>query len=144
VQIYYLGFVLAITSFSFLMPSQIDILRRRWNLMPKKQPLSAEKAQYTFTRVKDTHEENGQKFITLFGRLTIQNSLESKSAWVEIEEVKWEQATDKLKDMPDAMYMYYISENIFKKLTEISEVRHEDLYFLTPVYMAREFKQLGC
>lgn len=112
--------------------------------MPRKQPISAEKIRYTFTRVKDTHEENGQKFITVFGRLTIQNSVESKSVWVEIEEVKWEQATDKLKSMPDAMYMYYISETIFQELAEISAARHQELYFLTPVYMAREFKRLGC
>ncbi|MGK7379356.1 hypothetical protein ACSFXN_16105 [Planococcus sp. 1R117A] len=109
-----------------------------WN-----QPLSAENVKYTFTRVKDTHEENGQKFITLFGRLTVQSSVESKSAWVEIEEVKWDQAPPKLKSMPDAMYLYAVSENIFKELMNISGRHHQNLYFLTPIYMSKEFKRLG-
>lgn len=111
--------------------------------MQHNQLLTNEKARYTFTRVKDTHEENGEKFITLFGRLSVQNQTDSKSAWVEIEEVKWEQATDKVKNMPDAMYMFYISKSIFTELVEIANTNHQDLYCLTPLYTAREFKKLG-
>ncbi|MDN7227535.1 hypothetical protein QWY22_04730 [Planococcus liqunii] len=112
-------------------------------MMQHNQLLTTEKVQYTFTRVKDTYEENGQKFITLFGRLTVQNDGQSKSAWVEIEEVKWEQATEKLKNMPDAMYMFNVSKQIFKDLLQIASSHHQELYCLTPVYVAREYNKLG-
>src|SRR5690606_20730014 len=107
------------------------------------QSVSAETVRFLFTRVKDTHEEDNIKYITLFARLTMKNAYKSKSVWVEIDEVKWDQASQKLKEMPDAMHFYTVEEPIFKELYQISKERYEELYFLPPFYKASEMKRLG-
>lgn len=111
--------------------------------MPTKQLLNSKKEIFQFTRVKDTYEENGQKFITLFGRLSSKNAAVMKSEWVEIEEVKWEQASYKLKCMPDAMYSYSVSEAIFRELVRLSRRCERELYYLTPIYKTSECKNLS-
>lgn len=110
--------------------------------MNRQQSQAAEE-NFLFTRVKDTHEENGVKFITLFGRLSRNDCTEVKSEWVEIEEVKWEQASIKLKCMPNAMYSYTISKAIFGELLRLSRKCEKELYYLTPIYKSYEFKRLG-
>ncbi|CEG23649.1 hypothetical protein BN1080_02653 [Planococcus massiliensis] len=107
------------------------------------QPISAETVRFQFMRVKDTHVEDNIKYITLFARLTLRNAYRAKSVWVEIDEVKWDQAPRKLKEMPDAMHFYTIDESIFKELYQISKDRYEELYFVTPFYKASETKRLG-
>lgn len=107
------------------------------------QPVSAENELYYFTRVKDTHEENGQIFITLFARLKKTNSRNTKSLWVEIDEVRWGQASDKLKMMPNGESIYLISEEVFHELKRLTENCYEELYTLTPIYKDSSFKRLA-
>lgn len=108
-----------------------------------RQSVSAETLQYSFIRVKDTHEENHVKFITLFARLIIKNAYGTKNIWVEIDEVKWEQASEKLKKMPDAMHSYTVNEPVFKELLRLSNSCYKELYSLTPYHKTSEFRKLG-
>ncbi|AQQ53479.1 hypothetical protein [Planococcus lenghuensis] len=109
--------------------------------MHKNQPAIEEEINFYFTQVKDTHRENGQQFITLFARLTVENSVDVTSVWVEIDEVKWEQAPEKLKSAPNGMVTYLIPESVFMGLMKLSKTRHAELYSLTPMYKARKFKR---
>lgn len=111
--------------------------------MHQNRPMPSEKINYFFTQVKDTHVENGQEFITLFARLTVENPVDVTSVWVEIDEVKFEQAPEKLKRLPNGMTTYLIPEGVFQGLMKLSQTRHSDLYHITPMYEARKFKQFG-
>ncbi|TWT14595.1 hypothetical protein [Planomicrobium sp. CPCC 101079] len=93
---------------------------------------------YYFTRVKDTHVEEGTVYITLFARLIVKTAVKTKTTWVEIEEVKWDQASEKLQSMHNSMNTYTVSENIFLELLKISTVCHKELYFLTPIYQTKK------
>ncbi|TWT25141.1 hypothetical protein [Planomicrobium sp. CPCC 101110] len=97
---------------------------------------------YYFTRVKDTYVEEGTVYITLFARLLVKTAAKTKTTWVEIEEVKWEQASGKLQGMHNSMHTYLISENIFLELLRVSAVCHRELYFLTPIYQTKKRVQL--
>lgn len=97
---------------------------------------------YYLSRVKDTHVENGQTFITLFARLSIKSPEHNTSVWVEIEEVAWNQASRRLQKLPNGAYNYQISEQIFRELERISRDRLETLYYLTPLYQSVTFKRL--
>lgn len=97
---------------------------------------------YYFTRVKDIHAEDGTVYITLFARLIVKTAAKTKTTWVEIEEVKWEQATEKLQTMPNSMYTYRVSESIFLELLRISTICHRELYFLTPIYLTKKHVQM--
>lgn len=110
--------------------------------MQSDHPLSTEEAKYYFTRVKDTHEEEGRKFITLFARLSVDCNAETKTAWVELEEVNWSGAPEKMKKMPDAMRRFTVSKPVFEELVLLSKKRHQELYFLTPIYCNREVRRL--
>lgn len=107
------------------------------------QPVSAETIRYSFIRVKDTHVEEDVKYITLFARLTMRNAYKAKSVWVEIDEIKWNQAPEKLKQMPDAMHSYTVDEHVFRELVRLSRICYKELYSLTPYYKASEFRKLG-
>ncbi|MDN7242677.1 hypothetical protein QWY14_12760 [Planococcus sp. N028] len=98
---------------------------------------------YYFTRVKDTHEQNSELYITLFARLMVKTAVKVKTIWVEIEEVKWEQASTKLQAMTNRMYTYSIPENVFHELLRVSEVCHKELYYLTPIYKTKKQVALG-
>ncbi|AQQ55263.1 hypothetical protein [Planococcus lenghuensis] len=111
--------------------------------MQEKKPYSLEKTNYYFTRVKDLHAENGQAFITLFARLTKEDGQETESVWVELDEVKWEQAAPKLKMMPNGIQTYLISEEIFEELLRLSSSHHKEMYFLTPLAKMNKFRKLG-
>lgn len=107
------------------------------------QPVSAKTVRYSFIRVKDTHIEGNVKYITLFARLTMKNAYEAKSVWVEIDEIKWDQAPEKLKEMPNAMHSYTVDERVFKELVRLSRTCYKELYSLTPYHRVSEFRKLG-
>ncbi|MGI2328956.1 hypothetical protein [Planococcus sp. YIM B11945] len=111
--------------------------------MQRNQPLFFDNASYYFTRIKDTHEEDGQRRITFFGRLTIENDWDSKSIWVEIEQVKWEQATEKMKALPDSVQIYSVSAAVFQELERLSGICHQELYFITPIYKTNRSRKLA-
>lgn len=109
--------------------------------MQKNKPVG--QVKYRFTRVKDMHTENGQKYITLFGRLVKEGGSGAESVWVELEEVAWRDASSKLKAMPNAFWTFFITENVFKDLQRISTNCHQELYFLTPIHHQKEMRRLG-
>jgi len=87
------------------------------------------------------HEENGTLFITLFTRLTIEftadnghkNTEKVESVWVDIEEVKMEHATKKMKELPNCIYRYEVSKDVFLELYRASQVCPKELYYVTPI-----------
>lgn len=97
---------------------------------------------YFFLKSKDVHIENGLAFITLFARLTRENTLihEGKKrthieiAWVEIEEFQLEHASEKVKSLPNCMQRYEINENVFHGLYHLSKESPEDLFYITPYH----------
>ena len=105
-------------------------------------PLPRKSVNYFFLRSKDVHIENGSAFITVFARLTkeITFSKEGKdqtkiqTMWVEIDEVKQEQASQKEKVLPNCMYRYELMPNIFYNLWELSKTCPKELFYITPYH----------
>lgn len=110
--------------------------------MRMNQPIPSEKENYYFSRVKDTYKEDGEVFITLFARLKKVNTDESVSVWADIEEVKWVQASGKLKNMPNGERVFSVSKEVFLELRRLSVNSHEELYALTPIYKDSSFRRL--
>ncbi|MBT2570577.1 hypothetical protein [Planococcus sp. ISL-110] len=108
--------------------------------MPKNPPAYHKEVNFYFSRSKGTYEEGGESVITLFARLSVEipaeksrNTKECKTIWVDIEDVKDEQATPKMKRMPDSINRYEISEELFWELYKISRKCPEELYYITPL-----------
>lgn len=95
---------------------------------------------YFFTRSKDIHEENGEFLITLFIRLTREftKTVGSKlykrneTVWVNIEELKLEQATEKIRALPNRICVYKTSKEVFLTLYKLAINCPEELYYVTP------------
>lgn len=110
--------------------------------MSEKQLLPQGSVAYYFVRSKDVHEEDGEEFITLFARLTREFTLYSKgeifserqSIWVDIDEVKTEHATSKMKALPNAIQTFTVQEEVFKELVEAARNCPKELYFITPMH----------
>ncbi|QHJ70078.1 hypothetical protein [Planococcus halotolerans] len=98
---------------------------------------------YYLSRVKDTHTEAGKTYITLFARLSIKTPQHTKSVWVEIEEVAWDQASRHLQKLPNAAYDYQLSEAVFREMERVSKDQLETLYYFTPLYQSVIFRKLG-
>lgn len=105
-------------------------------------PPNEKQAKYYFTRVKDTHEEEGRKFITLFARLSVDHNTEIKTAWVELEEMNWSGAPEKMQKMPDIMRKFTVSKSVFEGLMELSKQHYQELYSLTPIHYKSETRRL--
>lgn len=108
----------------------------------QKQTEPSKQIDFYLSRVKDTHTENGQTFITLFARLSIKTPQHNKSIWVDIEEVVWNQASRRLQKLPNGAYYYQLSEPVFRELERVSRNQLEMLYYLTPLYQSVTFKRL--
>ncbi|MDE0583311.1 hypothetical protein ON064_09715 [Planococcus sp. A6] len=97
-------------------------------------------ATYFFTRSKHIHEENGIVFLTLFARLTREfvhqgtpyNTKKIEPIWVNVEELKLEHATEKMKLLPNYVQHYEVSKEIFLTLYNVSLVCPHELYYVTP------------
>lgn len=98
---------------------------------------------YYLSRIKDTHIEDGNTFITLFARLSIRTTDRNESIWVEIEEVPWDQASQRMQKLPNGAYNYRVSEAVFHELERVSQNQFQTLYYLTPLYQSVTFKKLG-
>lgn len=103
---------------------------------------SLKNARYYFSRMKDTHTENGQTFITLYVRLTIEFPGKSECLWAEVEEIVRNQATHKLQNTPDGIYMYQVPEGVFRDLERLSRDKYKALYSITPFCHKIRFKRL--
>lgn len=113
--------------------------------------LLAQPKRHFFTRSKDTHQENDTVFITLFVRLTREHVKfdkanmykETESVWVDINELKMKQATEKIRLLPNGIRTYAISEDIFQELVHLSTRCPRELYFVTPIYESHKFSRFG-
>lgn len=112
-----------------------------------KNPSTCEKKVYFyFSKSKGTHEEAGEYFITLFARLSLEifssenpvGAGESKTFWVDIQEVKYDAASVKMKKMPDSVERFEISGKLFWELYKISQKCPEELYYITPLFNPHE------
>jgi hypothetical protein len=110
--------------------------------MPQKQYVPHKSIAYFFNRSKDTHEENGIAIITLFARLTREftyddgfNTYEkAETVWVDMEDIKMEKATEKMKALPNCMQRYTITEKVFRELYQLSKNCPRELYYITPFH----------
>ncbi|MGK7377430.1 hypothetical protein ACSFXN_06275 [Planococcus sp. 1R117A] len=97
---------------------------------------------YYFLKSKDVHIENGSSFITFFARLTREilhekegeKQTEVQTVWVKIDEVQLEQASEKVKAMPNCMQRYELTQNVFYNLYQLSKHCPKELFFVTPFH----------
>ncbi|MCJ1910130.1 hypothetical protein [Planococcus ruber] len=113
--------------------------------MSQKQIIVQEAVHYYFLKSKDFNNEGDSPTITLFCRLsretTYTNILHTYSKtdtfWVDIDEVKYDEAPEKVKELPDQISRYVISEAVFKELYKISLSRPKELYYITPYFIQK-------
>lgn len=104
--------------------------------------VSLKSTTYFFLKFKDVHIENGLAFITLLARLTRETTLiregkkqtQVETAWVEIEELQMEHAPEKVRNLPNCMQRYAITENVFRSLYHLSKESPEDLFYIIPYH----------
>lgn len=97
---------------------------------------------YFFNRSKDVNEVEGSTVITLFACLTrefiyddeINTYIKEETVWVDIEDIKIEKATEKMKSLPNCMQQYKITEKVFRDLYQLSKNCPRELYYVTPFY----------
>lgn len=112
--------------------------------MPQNQCTAQESVAYFFNKSKDVYEENEVSFITVFARLTreftyangVDTYKKAETIWVGIEDIKVEEASEKLKSLPNGMQRYTISENVFRDLYQLSKNCSQELYCVTPFHRA--------
>ena len=110
--------------------------------MPRNQIAPQKSIAYFFSRSKDVHEEDGVKTITLYARLTREFTYKDdqniftkvQTVWVDIEDIKMEEATEKMKELPNAMQEYTLTEEVFRMLYQLSKSCPRELYFVTPLH----------
>lgn len=108
--------------------------------MPQKQIIVQEAIHYYFLKSKDFNDEDDSPTITLFCRLSRETTYsdllhtysKTDTFWVDIDELKYEDAPEKLKELPDQIFRYAISEAVFKDLYKISMSNPKELYTITP------------
>ncbi|TWT07843.1 hypothetical protein FQV26_08540 [Planococcus sp. CPCC 101016] len=110
--------------------------------MEQTDQLPQKSVSYYFLRSKDVHIENGSAFITFFARLTKEITFskegemqtEIQTMWVEIDEVKQEQASQKDKALPNCMRRYEILPSVFYSLWKLSKDCPRELFYVTPYH----------
>ncbi len=113
--------------------------------MSQSQVLPNKSVAYYFVRSKDEHEENGERFITLFTRLCREKTYivggkkmsERESVWVDIDEVKATHATPKVVGLPNRIQNYVVAEDVFKELVKTAKTCPKELYFIVPIYKSK-------
>ncbi|AQQ51877.1 hypothetical protein [Planococcus lenghuensis] len=106
----------------------------------------SEHTNYCFTRAKRTHEEEGTVRITSFVRLTKEYSYSgrdrsyerSESVWVDIREVTAREAAESVVMLPEHMVKFSVSEAVFSELVRLAASSPEELFHMTPEYVACE------
>ncbi|TWT01805.1 hypothetical protein [Planomicrobium sp. CPCC 101079] len=110
--------------------------------MLKNQSALQNSTAYYFNRSKDTNKENESTVITLFARLTRELTWDDgfdtykkiETFWVDIEDIEMEEATEKMKSLPNCMQYYKISEKVFHDLYQLSKNCPKELYYVTPFH----------
>ncbi len=98
---------------------------------------------YFFLKSKDEHMENGLSTITLFAKLAREIAFlksgkmrtQVETFWFQIEDLKMEQLTEKVKGLPNCIQKYELSEKVFHHLLQLSQSCPKELYWVTPYYM---------
>lgn len=115
----------------------------------KQQPTPlAQENQYFLTRVKDTHEESGMKFITLFARVTqgpyttgsSPSDVGSESLWVYIDEVREDGAPSKIRSMRNGAFTFSISREVAGEILNLSTEQPHQLWLVTPFHRTSHFR----
>lgn len=111
--------------------------------MAREQLSTQKSVTYFFLKSKDVHMENGVTAITLFARLTRvaisftgrEKQTQVETCWVQLEDIEREQATEKVKALPNCMEKYEVSEQVFRHLLQLSKRCPNELYGIIPYYM---------
>ena len=111
--------------------------------MVKKQLIPQKSVTYFFIKSKDVHIENGFSSITLFARLGCEiffftdgkKRSQVETHWVQIDDVEMEDATDKLKTLPNCLEKYEVSEKVFQHLLQLTKSCPSELYSVIPYYV---------
>lgn len=113
--------------------------------MPQKQTIEQEAVHYYFLKSKDVNDENHSLSITLFGRLSRETTYsdnaniysKTDTFWVDIDEMNYMEAPEKLKDLPNQIARYMISEDVFRELYKLSLSKPKELYTITPYFIKK-------
>lgn len=81
--------------------------------------------------------------ITLFARLVREitsvtgreKHTQVETFWVQIDDLEMENATEKVKALPNCMNKYEVSENVFRHLLKLSTSCPNELYGIIPYYL---------
>ncbi len=106
------------------------------------------KVSYFFHRSKDEHMENGLTSVTLFAKLAREITFYKagkkrthvETLWFQIDDLKAEQLTKELSDLPNCLQRYELSENVFYHLLQLSKSCPNELYWITPYYLQAKRK----
>lgn len=104
---------------------------------------SQQSFRYFFYKSKDEHLENGLPSITLFAKLAREiaffkagkKRVQVETFWFQIDDVKAEQLTEKVKCLPNCIQKYELSEKVFLHLLQVSKRCPRELYCVTPYYL---------
>lgn len=110
--------------------------------MPQNQYVPKTSAAYFFSRSKDINVENEIAVITVLARLTreityddgLNTYSKEETVWVDIEDIKLEEATESMKRLPNSMQEYAVTKEIFLALVNLSQTSPRELYCLTPFH----------
>lgn len=119
--------------------------------MVQKMLIPQKSVTYFFLKSKDVHMENGLASITLFARLAREITLvtgrkkqtQADTFWVQIDDLGMEQATEKVKAMPNCMEKYEVSEKVFQHLLQLSKSCPDELHGVIP-YCLTAKREMFC
>src|SRR5690606_21105961 len=105
-----------------------NLIEKENRKMAQRKPPVQESIAYFFFKSKDVNVENGLSSITLFARLTCEvtciigrkKQAQIETVWVQANDVRMEQATEKVKAAPNCIEKYEVSETIFQHLVQLS------------------------
>lgn len=111
--------------------------------MAQKQVIPQKSVTYFFLKSKDVQMENELTSITLFARLARkitfftgrEKQTHFETLWVQINDIGIEQATEKVKNLPNCIEKYEVSEKVFRHLLQLSKSCPNELYGIIPYYM---------
>ncbi|MGB6408712.1 MAG: hypothetical protein WBF39_14630 [Planococcus donghaensis] len=104
--------------------------------------LPHERVNYFFLKSKDVHVEEGNIYITCFARLTREVLIDKdkeeqkriQTFWVDINELRFEQASKKIRDLPNCMQRYEITKEVFYNLYQLSKKCPEEVFQVIPYH----------
>jgi len=113
-------------------------------------PISQHLITYWFVQSKNVFEEGDYKFLSLFSQLLIEKTYiqhgmriyKREIVWVEIDEIKMNHVSQKMKDLPNRMNNYQVNAQVFKELLTITERCPTELSFVVPFYIRNSQQEI--